>query len=253
VKRLVRLPAFWSLLSDAATEAKVHEYAADQSKFHADFASAFEKVVNRGQFTDSLAQCKALNCTAGDDNELVCTGDSSSVTLQTDKCLCQADGSNLLAPCEAAPPIHNATCKLIGGFGMRGKIECMGAVYACPSLAGQLRETEACTQKATWGVGGCPSDTTPVPPPATPVRPDPSGSAMAGSGSADTASSSSAVSGAAMAGSASVLTNLADLSSGDGGSGSAAIAQPDTSAGATSVFCQPITYGASPPIVSAVE
>jgi hypothetical protein len=145
-KRLVRLPAFWALLSNTKTKAEVAAYAKDEKKFHTDFASAYHKVINTGY--SSLDTCSPVSCSISK-GKIICAASGVTVTFTGSDCVC--DG-------KACKPPAKGPCTLVGGFGMRGELKCGTWTGACASSMGTERTSAAAQQKKTWstGAGGCP-------------------------------------------------------------------------------------------------
>merc|ERR1711924_226875 len=95
--------------------------AKDGAKFHSDFASAFSKVTNTGY--KSLQTCSPVGRKL-EKGHVTCASSGVVITFGANACECNGK------PCK---PPSKGVCSLVGGFGMRGKIQCGRWVGMCAS------------------------------------------------------------------------------------------------------------------------
>ena len=83
------------------------EYAQDRAKFNRVFTQAYEKVLSTGYDKDELLSCKTVECSLNGDNF-------------------DCDGMKFVKGGEECNPGGANNCKLIGGHGIKGVIQCDG-------------------------------------------------------------------------------------------------------------------------------
>lgn len=83
------------------------EYAQDRDKFWKVFVQAYEKVLRTGYDKDELLSCKSVECSLN--------GDSFD-----------CDGMKFVKGSDDCNPGSAENCKLIGGHGTKGVIQCDG-------------------------------------------------------------------------------------------------------------------------------
>ena len=83
------------------------EYAQDRAKFWKVFAQAYEKVLSTGYDKDELLSCKSVECSLSGDGF-------------------DCEGMKFAKGGDDCNPVGANDCKLIGGHGIKGVIQCDG-------------------------------------------------------------------------------------------------------------------------------
>eukprot|EP00931_Biecheleriopsis_adriatica_P074504 TRINITY_DN48542_c0_g1_i1.p1 TRINITY_DN48542_c0_g1~~TRINITY_DN48542_c0_g1_i1.p1 ORF type:complete len:1115 (+),score=145.76 TRINITY_DN48542_c0_g1_i1:118-3345(+) len=140
---IFNLPVDWTLLGKPETKRWVKAFGQDNSLFERTFATAWRKVISAGWdakvmpttgWTGArLDECKATKCTARD-GKFWCP-----VDVLTDRLRYLPKPRSLrlvLGECLEGDPQNSASpgdCRLTGGYGVRGIIQCNSKTYHCCS------------------------------------------------------------------------------------------------------------------------
>eukprot|EP00931_Biecheleriopsis_adriatica_P122769 TRINITY_DN977_c0_g1_i3.p1 TRINITY_DN977_c0_g1~~TRINITY_DN977_c0_g1_i3.p1 ORF type:complete len:1652 (+),score=356.20 TRINITY_DN977_c0_g1_i3:28-4983(+) len=131
----------WSLLGQESSKKWVKAFGGDNALFEKNFASAWKKVTSAGWDApempksgwagSKLENCKKSKCTAKD-GRFWCPVDMVNDRL---KYLPKPVSLRLvLGECTGGSPPNSASnCELVGGFGVRGTVQCSDKTYHCCS------------------------------------------------------------------------------------------------------------------------
>lgn len=146
---IFNMPVDYSLLGDERTKKWVRNFGKDNALFHKTFSSAWNKITGAGWnhkgatsgwSGGDLHKCRETPCTAnagkfwcpvnilGD--RLPYLAKPASLRLELGNCKAAADSTSKDdTPVDSSP----GACKLVGGFGVRGTVQCGGKKYHCCS------------------------------------------------------------------------------------------------------------------------
>jgi hypothetical protein len=150
---IYNLPVDWSLLGSASTKDWVRKFGENAAEFEKHFTNAWDKVTNAGWdapvgelpksgWTGSaLKTCRKVSCTAKD-GKFYCPVDvlsdrlrylpkPASLRLELGDCLLSDAATGGTGAPGTPPDAAAGDCDLVGGFGVRGTIQCGTQTYHC--------------------------------------------------------------------------------------------------------------------------
>lgn len=149
-KRVMVLPSDWSYLGTEPTKALFKRFGNNNTEFHRVWTLAFHKIEVIGWDKSTLAQCRNVECQMAD-NGIWCplnpagVGSDPKATRRINWARSQANltaltrPENLHFPVELCEPTISmtpgGTCNLIGGFGLKAKLQCNGWEGHCMTEA----------------------------------------------------------------------------------------------------------------------
>jgi len=147
-KRVMVLPSDWSYLGNPETKALFQRYGTDEALWKETYVTAFTKVSEKGWEDGRLAACQAVECT-GSGTHITCpvaheTGVGNAQNARSTARMQERRAGAGVGPfvrpstlefpvsqCEPSLPEAPASCQLIGGYGLKAKLQCGDTLTYC--------------------------------------------------------------------------------------------------------------------------
>jgi len=166
-KRVMVLPSDWSYLGSPETKALFQRYGTDEDAWKEQYVAAFTKVSEKG-WEGQLSACQTVEC-AVSEGRITCpvahergvgNGQSPRATARMQERRAAVGlapfvrPSSLefpLAECEPALPEAPESCQLVGGYGLKAKLQCGDTLTYCLTAAAVSARAMINTE---WESGG---------------------------------------------------------------------------------------------------
>jgi len=136
-KRIMVLPSDWSWLGKPETKKLFQHYGTNEKDWKVNFGIAWNKISRVG-WEPHLAKCRKVSCSVS----------SKSIT-------CPAGWSSIEFPlenCSPRPHLHlSAKCELVGGYGLKAKLQCEMWSGLCTSAGASAAGAEILQESAGGG------------------------------------------------------------------------------------------------------